>query len=374
MRVLKAHLFVMLDVAVGSPLQPVDKEILQRMKSNSGPPREAFEKLMDDGSDWLFYGKGYTDEHGSHQRVEVLYGEDMRWPVPKDTRTPRPQAKAAGNSLGRTRICLHPNLGLGVVTFWKTLIADGAAGEVDALGAKLHADTRENQYRLREALKEWGFPHAQVGRITTVLTVQVDTDNLDDFVSSNSNAENIGRLFTGDEELERSSKLAAYATDADVSGRRFERIYVRWTDALAVYDTTTDLMDPASMRVVRLVETGILMRRLLRETAFEAEKVMSSIRPWTFPWLARSQERAEHLRRTMAEADLTTSVAPPIHSVEGGRLLAQTLAAFDVPRLHKDVRHALSELDRRLEWQRVRWLAVVAVLVFLANAAIAIWK
>ena len=374
MRVLKAHLFVMLDVAVGSPLQPVDKEILQRLKSNGGPAGEAFERLMDSGSNWIFYGKGYTDEHGSRQRVEVFYGEDMRWPVPRGAGTSGPQAKAAGNSLGRTRISLHPHFGLGVVTFWKTLIADSAAGEVDALGAKLHADTRENQYQYHEALREWGFSQARVGRITTVLAVQVDTDNLDGFVSANANAENIGRLFTGDKELERSSKLAAYATDADVSERRFERIYVRWTDALAVYDTTTDLMDPASTRVVRLVETGILMRRLLRETAFEAEKVMSSIRPWTFPWLTGAQKQAEHLRRTMAEADLTTSVAPPIHSVEGERLLAQTLAAFDVPRLHKDVRHALSELDRRLEWQRVRWLAVIAVLAFLANAAIAIWK
>ena len=86
----------------------------------------------------------------------------------------------------------------------------------------------------------------------------------------------------------------------------------------------------------------------------------------------RPRQRMAHV--PLAEADLTTSVAPPIHSVEGERLLAQTLAAFDVPRLHKDVRHALSELDRRLEWQRVRWLAVIAVLAFLANAAIAIWK
>jgi len=117
MRVLKAHLFVMLDVAVGSPLQPVDKEILQRLKSNGGPAGEAFERLMDSGSNWIFYGKGYTDEHGSHQRVEVFYGEDMRWPVPRGAGTSGPQAKAAGNSLGRTRISLHPHFGLGVVTF-----------------------------------------------------------------------------------------------------------------------------------------------------------------------------------------------------------------------------------------------------------------
>lgn len=354
MRILKAHLFVMLDVAVGSPLRKVPRETLRVLESNSDHEYGLFERLMYDGSNWMFYGEGYTDEHGSHQKAKFLYGEDK------------------GNGLGRTRICLHPDLGLAVVTFWKTLIAADQSGEVDALSAKFHAGERENQPRLREALEKWGFRDARVGRITTVLTVQVDTDNLDEFVSSNS--EDIGRLFTGDSELERPRRLAAYATDADISGRRFERIYLRSTDALAVYDTTTDLMDPASMRVARLVETGILMRRLLRETAFEAEEVMKSIRPWTLPWLTRSQKQAEHLRRTVADADLTTSVAPPTHSVEGDRLLAQTLAAFDVPKLHKDVRHALSELDRRLEWQRVRWLAVIAVLVFLANAAIALWK
>ncbi len=370
MRVLKAHLFVMLDVAVGSPPWPAPEGLLQVLRSKSGPRGGTFEKLMDQGSDWLFYGKEYTDERGRQQRAEVLYGEDRRRPVTEGALTPGLQAKAEGNGLGRTRVCLHRHLGLGVVTFWETLTAVDAAGKVDALGAKLQAD--QNQDRLRKALEAWGLDPDGVGRITTVLTVQVGTDNLDDFVSSN--AEDIGRLFTGDKERERPRQLAAYATDANVSGRRFERIYVRWTDALAIYDTTTSLMDPASMRVVRLVETGILMRRLLRDTAFVAEEVMSNIRPWTLPWLARSQKQAEHLRRTVAEADLTTSVAPPTHSIEGDRLLAQTLSAFDVPRLHKDVRHALSELDRRLEWQRVRWLAFIAVLVFLANAALSLWK
>jgi hypothetical protein len=247
---------------------------------------------------------------------------------------------------------------------------DGEASEADVLRAKRNAD--KDQQQLQKAVEGWGLHWAQVGRITTVLAVQVDTRDLDEFVSSN--AADIGRLFTGDVELERPGKLAAYATDTDLSERRFERIYIRWTDALAVYDTTTNLMDPASMRVAQLVETGILMRRLLRESAFEAEQVMRGIHPWTFPWFARSQARAEYLRRIAAEADLTTSVAPPTHSVEGERLLAQTLAAFDVPRLHKDVLQALSELDRRLERQRVRWLAIIAVLAFLANVAIALWK
>jgi hypothetical protein len=382
MRMLKAHLFVMYDIAVGSPLQKVPEEKLQKLESNSTYPGGTFEKLMDAGSSWMFYdAKTYTDEHGRRQKAKFLYG--MHSPVPNDTHTPGSQAKTEDaktgyKDLGSTRVCLHPDLGLAIVTFWKELIKDGKAGEADGVNAllkvKLQPGEKLNQVRVREALKKWGFREPRIGRITTLLTVQVDTDNLDDFVASN--AEDIGRLFTGNSEDERPRRLAAYATDADISRRRFERIYVRSTDALAVYDTTTSLMDMdlASMRVARLVETGILMRRLLRETAFEAEEVMKSIRWWTLPWFTDPPKRAEHLRETVADADLTPSVAPPTHSIEGERLLAQTFAAFDVPKLHKDVRHALSELDRRLEWRRVQWLALFAVLIFIANAAIAVWK
>jgi len=84
---------------------------------------------------------------------------------------------------------------------------------------------------------------------------------------------------------------------------------------------------------------------------------MRSIRPWTLPWLSRSLKQAAHLRQILADAELMTSVAPPTHSIEGERLLARTLEAFDIPTLQATVGYALGELDRRLAWQRVKWLA-----------------
>ena len=157
-----------------------------------------------------------------------------------------------------------------------------------------------------------------------------------------------------------------------MSTRGFERLYVRWTDALAVYDTSNDLMDPAAMRVARLVETGILMRRLLRETAFETEVAMKGERPWIPPWFSRGRARGERLRQIVAEAGLTTSIAPPTHSVEGEHLLADVLAAFDVPRLSEQCGLTLAELDRRFEWARARWLILITLLLFVMNMAIAL--
>jgi hypothetical protein len=161
MRVLKAHLFVMLDVAVGAPLHPVPEETFQELKSKSGPSGGAFKNLMDDGANWLFYGKKYTDEHRSHQSDEELYGKDMRRPDTGDARTPGPEVKAEGNGLSGSRVRLSRHPGLAVVTFWETLTADGEASEIDALTAKRDAD--KDQEQLRKAVEGWGFHWDRVG-------------------------------------------------------------------------------------------------------------------------------------------------------------------------------------------------------------------
>jgi hypothetical protein len=80
------------------------------------------------------------------------------------------------------------------------------------------------------------------------------------------------------------------------------------------------------------------------------------------------------LRQILAEAELTTSVAPPTHSIEGEKLLSQTMDAFEIPALREIVNRSLAELERRLEWRRLRWLAGAALLVFLTNTAIALLK
>jgi hypothetical protein len=48
--------------------------------------------------------------------------------------------------------------------------------------------------------------------------------------------------------------------------------------------------------------------------------------------------------------------------------------AFEIPALREIVNRSLAELERRLEWRRLRWLAGAALLVFLTNTAIALLK
>ena len=320
---------------------------------------------MDEGSAWLFFGHRYVDEHHRPQPLKVFYGEGGDAPpVPADDEL---AAGVEATPVAGIRVAVQPLLSLGVVTIWKQV--SGCESEVQALDAKRRA--AEDQASLEAAVRSWGLDWERVGRITTLLAVRVDTDDLDELVASN--AVDLGRLWTGNIEDERPEHLAAYATDENISRRRFERIYLRWSDALVVYDRTTEQAAPASMRVAQLVETGILMRRLLREAAFETETVMRSIRPWTLPWLSRSLKQAEHLRQILADAELMTSVAPPTHSIEGERLLARTLEAFDIPKLQATVGYALGELDRRLAWQRVKWLAGIAVLAFLVNTTISLF-
>lgn len=352
MRIVRAHLFVMLDVALGAVPQLTSQQQLDSLRVRAGSGGR-FNELMDAGSDWLFYDTKYANEHDRSQRTEIMY-------------TDAPP--------GGIRLALQPELGLGVLTYWKPLSGGGSdppvTNEVDVINEKLWAG--EYQDHLVDMVEQWGLNYDRVGRILTLLSIQVDTDDLDEFISVH--AADIGRLFTGNQEDEPTEQLSAYARQGNLSGRRFERAFVRWTDALAVYDSTTELMDAATMRLVRLVESGILLRRLLREVAYEAEQTMRQIRAWTPPVLGEPIKRAERLRVTLSDAELNTSVAPPVHSVEGERLMTKTLEAFDVPRLLEDVRASIAELERRLEWHRLRWFAFIGVVAFVANLAVSVVK
>jgi hypothetical protein len=351
MRIEKAHLFVMLDIALGPAPRPITQQQRETLASHAGSGG-VFKDLMDDGSSWLFFDHTYADEHNRSQGIEILY---------------------ADAPLGGTRLAVQPELGLGVLTYWKRLGAGKDSrlpDDADVVNEKLQAD--DDQRYLVDMVEQWGFSYDRVGRIFTFLSVQVDTDDLEEFVSMN--ATDIGRLFTGNQEDEGTEQLAAYAHEGNLSGRRFERVFIRWTDALAVYDSTTDLMDPATMRVVRLVESGILLRRLLREVAYDAEQTMREVRAWTPPMLGRPFKHAEHLRETFAAAELDSSIAPPVHSVEGERLLTQTLEAFEVPELREKVRASIGELERRLEWHRFRWFAFIGVAAFVANFVVSVVK
>ena len=76
------------------------------------------------------------------------------------------------------------------------------------------------------------------------------------------------------------------------------------------------------------------------------------------------------VQRVVADAALTTSVAPPTHSIEGETLLRDAFDAFGVGDLLDQVRLTQLELERRLELQRLRWLALLTFGAFGANLVV----
>lgn len=66
------------------------------------------------------------------------------------------------------------------------------------------------------------------------MAIQVESQDLDRFCAEN--AEDLARLFTGDYEKESSGWLRSHL-EKDLSHRSYERLYIRWTDALAVYSS-----------------------------------------------------------------------------------------------------------------------------------------
>src|SRR4051794_25939231 len=333
------YCFVMLDVAIGEPTRVVPPQVAAELHRHR-VEGTAFEAAMDAGSNWMFYGSGYSDERGRSAPTDVVH-----------TRTGRSDPVD-------TRVVVNPQYGLGVVTFWER-----CPDATDPLRVKQRLG--EDQTELRDRLAALGLQWASSGRIFTFLAVQVPTDDLDALVEAH--AGDVGSWFTGNVEDESPEALQRYARDGNLSGRRFERFYLRWTDALALYDSTHADVVPAATRLIRVIEACIIMRRLLREVAFEATSITAQVTPWGLPLLSTGWRRLEHLRRIVAEAELATTVAPPIHSVEGQRLMDEALLRFDVQATSDHVRQSLAELERRLQWQRIRWIAIAGVLAFVVN-------
>jgi hypothetical protein len=339
---LRTDVVTMIDVRFGSHPPPVTGGTLTDLRGFDAGSEMTFAAAIDEGSNWIFYGDGYADERQRRQGAAAVH----TWAA--DGRGAKREA----------RLLVHSASGLGVVSIWDVKRAVG----VDPIAAK--AESTRDQQRLATMLQSLGCQWDLVGRIYTFVAVQVPTEDLDDFVPAH--AVDIGRLFTGDHEDEAPTRLARYV-DTNISGRRFERLYLRWTDALAVYDSTRDDVEVAMMRAVRVAETCILMRRLLRDVAYELEQVASRVNVWTLPLVAGPWRRLEYLRRVVANAELANSVAPAVHSIEGEHLLRQGFEAFGIPLLLSQVRQAQGELERRLEWQRLRWLALAALLAFVLN-------
>jgi hypothetical protein len=182
----------------------------------------------------------------------------------------------------------------------------------------------------------------------------------------------IGELFTGNWEDEEHDALEAYA-DQNISGRNFERLYIRWTDALAIYsDNRHDsAAEFARLRAAALYEYCILVRRLLRNTSSNFSEIAQASTLAYFP-LSAARARATRSLLSFADLEYRYIIAPRVKSIEAAALVERAMDNFGVRDLLKRLGANVSLAQQRINVIQAQWLAIGGVLGFIVSATLTI--
>jgi hypothetical protein len=209
-------------------------------------------------------------------------------------------------------------------------------------------------------LQKLGFNTCEFDRQYPIVGIELSVPSIKDFLNSEENKLKIARLFTGNYEFESNADLLKHIENEDLSHRSYERLHLRWTDALAVYDEGVgDDFETAFMRCVLLYETCVLMRRILLTGIDKMDSLSSSMtflpRPFAFNQITESiaQVRAELIN------------APPVQSEEANRLLSGAYHRFGIRPLAEASIERAKLLESRFQWSKSQLLAGLAVLTYL---------
>jgi hypothetical protein len=344
-------------------------------------PDEADARLRALGEDyklseeWLWYRprKWNQDETPLFRERRIVYRNDLSLPD-----------RPAANGL---RFVYLPKRGVGVAT----VSVSEAAWRINPWEARKSWWT-EFDYWL-EVFRKSGLLNkkgkAASERIYLFLAVRVDTPDLT--IYCHDHASDVAPWFTTgreSESLERKRSLVG--PENNISHRSYERLFIRWTDALAIYNLDTvaeaarndfqpaktlppgqDNYSLARCRAAQLFEHCILTRRIFRTDGKQIETLSRTTRMATsFPVVSKNWNRANDVLSAFSQAELEMVVAPPVRSVEASELVDAALKQCGVPQFVEGIRRSYDLLDRRLQWARGQWLAALAVLVFLANLII----
>jgi hypothetical protein len=352
-------------------------------KDASGPPRERLEKLRPDSE------------------LEELYETSYLWLMYKSEKesTSAPDAKlfafsppgteryTFGPGLGKNEcrgsILIHPQYGAGVLTQW----SNPADHSVDPGELKRESgDWRAPFYAVLQRLELAEYTN-ELEREYPFVAITIDPDPDDPDAGdveqyTNAHAKEIGRLFTGGREHEESARLEQYASE-NISWRGYERLYMRWTDALGVYSKSIDRIDPDRIdsdtriktiaRAVQLFEICVLVRRILRNASQDISTLSASLTFLNAYPFSSNSRLANQLLAQFTTTELQYLVSPPVRSVEAEWLIHQAAEKFGIVRLIDATRTNYEQLDRRLQWIKAQWLAATAVMTFVANLLVSLF-
>jgi hypothetical protein len=283
----------------------------------------------------------------------MFYGEELRSFDSFDLSQVVPDCVGAALRVNR-------QAGVGSLLVWR-LSYDG---KTDPLALKLAPwkDGEQSLLTVEPLLKG-----LRGDRIFPFLSIQANTaaDNLDDFAKSH--AVELGRLLTSDLEGERPSTLERYV-ESDLSRRAYEKLFLRWTEALAVYARldSDEFYENCMFRAVQIFEHCILgqvslISALERMDRFSRRLLLVTPRKWF---------RARALFASLADAEYDFVVYPQTSSVEANRLLAAAQNQFGLSNFLTSAKAKGIELRDQFEWAKTQTLGLIAVVTYLLDKII----
>ena len=293
-------------------------------------PESRIASRLTESFGWNFYGNN----------IEGFQLFDLSRAVPK----------AAGAAL---RINLESRVGSFLI--WRSY--DGQS-DPHTLKARAWEESDQDSVLLEPVLRE-----LRIDRIYPFLAVQIDTD--EDTLDSvaEANAEELGRLLTGDLEGERASTLRRYI-EADLSRRAYEKLFLRWTEALAVYSRQDDkIYENCMFRAVQIFEHCILAQVSLvsiMERMESFSRGLMLVTPWN--WFS-----SRALFTALGSAETTFVIYPRTQSVEANRLLGEAQNQFGLAAFLASAKSKGAEVRDQFQWAKTQTLALIAVATYVLD-------
>jgi hypothetical protein len=198
--------------------------------------------------------------------------------------------------------------------------------------------------------------------------IRVNTSDVGKYCTEH--AEELGRVFTGNYEMEDKAQLEAYIRE-NLSRREYERLFLRWTEGLGVYGSNIDekMYEQSLFRAVQIFETCIVARRLLRNTTKNVDDLSSRLsvvtpRPWA----------VNRLLQAFLQIQRVLVSGPPVQSVEGERLLRIAYRSFGIDALVESTRQSCEFLERRFQWVKTQLLVTVGIFTYFLDKLVDIFK
>ncbi len=259
-----------------------------------------------------------------------------------------------GNGELGSSLLLHPQEGTGVYSVWRRF-----GPERDPMEVK-HSQWGGSEADL-ERLHRLGVHESECDRIYPFTAIRVGDGDLVGLWQGE--AEALGRIVTGGYGYDEAGTLRA-AVAGNLSSRTYERLVLTWSDGLALYNEGADdkTVELTLCRAVQLCETCILIRRLLRSTKEEIDRVLPTItfwrpRPWTVNRIAERLAWIEH----------EFIASPDVSSPEAERLLSGAYRSFGISERLAGTKQSYSALEQRFQWAKTQLFAGVALLAYVLD-------